>query len=120
MSDSASSKALHIESIFSISHDKDVDGLNAAAIVLRYARSKDLNHEVLLADYGAFEIIFSQVAVLRNALIIVTDLGMDDSVLEVIKSSLERAISQGCRLVWLDHHQWSEQAIKTILSLDCP
>ncbi|MHA2188938.1 MAG: DHH family phosphoesterase [Candidatus Thorarchaeota archaeon] len=117
MSDSASSKALHIESIFSISHDKDVDGLNAAAIVLRYARSKDLNHEVLLADYGAFEIIFSQVAVLRNALIIVTDLGMDDSVLEVIKSSLERAISQGCRLVWLDHHQWSEQAIKTILSL---
>ncbi|MFW9807018.1 MAG: hypothetical protein ACFFFK_09855, partial [Candidatus Thorarchaeota archaeon] len=26
-------------------------------------------------------------------------------------------VSQGCRIVWLDHHQWSDRAIKMVLSL---
>jgi oligoribonuclease NrnB/cAMP/cGMP phosphodiesterase (DHH superfamily) len=42
---------------------------------------------------------------------------MDESNLDFIKASLERAISQGCRLVWLDHHQWSKKSITAVQSL---
>jgi oligoribonuclease NrnB/cAMP/cGMP phosphodiesterase (DHH superfamily) len=111
------SPATTINAVLSISHDKDVDGLNSAAIVLRYAESKRLKHDVMLTDYGSFEQVFSKVSKYRNTLIIVTDLGMDDNVLDVIVTSLSRAISQGSRVVWLDHHQWSEKAVKAILGL---
>jgi len=107
-----------IGSLLSISHDKDVDGLNSAAIVWRYAKSKDLDFNMDLTDYGGFERVFSSVATRRNTLIIVTDLGMDDSALDAVVAGLSRAISQGCRVVWLDHHQWSDRAIKSILSLE--
>jgi oligoribonuclease NrnB/cAMP/cGMP phosphodiesterase (DHH superfamily) len=47
----------------------------------------------------------------------VTDLGMDNTVLDIIVQGLKRAISQGCRLVWLDHHQWSKEAVAAIKGL---
>ncbi|MGY5872561.1 MAG: DHH family phosphoesterase [Candidatus Thorarchaeota archaeon] len=106
-----------ITSLHSISHDKDVDGLNSAAIVWRYAKSKGLDFSVILTDYGAFEPVFSSIASRRNTLIVVSDLGMDDTTLDTVIKSLSRAISQGCKIVWLDHHQWSEKAIKAILAL---
>jgi len=107
-----------IGSLLSISHDKDVDGLNSAAIVWRYAKSKGLDFDMVLTDYGGFVRTFSSVATRRNTLIIVTDLGMDDSVLDAVVAGLSRAISQGCRVVWLDHHQWSDRAVRSILSLE--
>ena len=117
MSSTTSSNSKKIDALLSISHDKDVDGLHSAAIVRRYAKMKGLKHDVILTDYGGFEKVFAKVAAYRNTLIIVTDLGMDDSELDKVASGLTRAISQGCRVVWLDHHQWSDKAAKTILSL---
>lgn len=110
-------KAKKITSLLSISHDKDVDGLNSAAIVWRYAKEKGFDFKALLTDYGSFEQIFSTVGKQRNTLVIITDLGMDETTLEMVKAGLERAVSQGCRIVWLDHHQWSERSIKMVLSL---
>ncbi len=106
-----------MDSLLSISHDKDVDGLASSAIVRRYALSRSLEFDVILTDYGNFQDVFAAVALRRNTLIIITDLGMDDLVLDFIISSLERAISQGCRIVWLDHHQWSKKAVAAIQSL---
>ena len=109
--------ARKITSLLSISHDKDVDGLNSAAIVWRYAKTKGLDFKAILTDYGSFEQIFSTIGKQRDTLIIITDLGMDDKILNVVQSGLTRAISQGCRIVWLDHHQWSDRSIKMILAL---
>ncbi|NHJ13678.1 MAG: hypothetical protein EAX95_08375 [Candidatus Thorarchaeota archaeon] len=117
MTSKPKSMAGKISSLLSISHDKDVDGLASAAIVWRYAKSKNLDFDVMLTDYGSFEQVFSSVATRRNTLIIITDLGMDESSLELAQSGLSRAIAQGCRVVWLDHHQWSGQTAKAILSL---
>lgn len=110
-------KAKKISSLLSISHDKDVDGLASAAIVWRYAEAKDLDFNAILTDYGSFEQVFSAIAKQRDTLIIITDLGVDDTTLDVVQTGLTRAISQGCRIVWLDHHQWSDRAIKMLLSL---
>ncbi|MFW9925687.1 MAG: DHH family phosphoesterase [Candidatus Thorarchaeota archaeon] len=110
-------KAKKITSVLSISHDKDVDGLNSAAIVWRYARAKNLEFKAILTDYGSFEQVFSAIGKQRDTLIIITDLGMDDTIIDVVQAGLTRAISQGCRVVWLDHHQWSDNSIKMVLSL---
>jgi len=117
MTSGASNAPQKITKLLSISHDKDVDGLNSAAIVRRYAKSKGLKHEVILTDYGGFEKVFGKVAAYRNTLIIITDLGMDETELNKVYDGLSRAVTQGCRVVWLDHHQWSEKSAKTILSL---
>ncbi|MHA2177369.1 MAG: DHH family phosphoesterase [Candidatus Thorarchaeota archaeon] len=111
-------KSKKITSLLSISHDKDVDGVVSAAIVWRYAKAKGLDFKVQLTDYGSFDQIFASISKRRDTLIIVTDLGMDDTMLDIVKSGLQEAISNGCRIVWLDHHQWSDLAIKTILSLE--
>ncbi len=107
-----------IDSLLSISHDKDVDGLCSAAIVWRYAEKKGLKHDVMLTDYGGFNQVFSKVSLYRNTLIIITDLGMDEAELDTVKNGLSRAVAQGCRVVWLDHHQWSPRSIKAITSLE--
>lgn len=117
MSESGASKASKIKSVLSVSHEKDVDGLNSAAIVWRYAKAKNLDYEVILTDYGSFEYVFKKIATKRNTLIIITDLGMDETQLDFIVSSLKKALSNGCRIVWIDHHQWSDRSIKSILSL---
>ena len=110
-------KTKKITSLLSISHDKDVDGLNSAAIVWRYAKAKGLDFKVLLTDYGSFDQVFSAISRERDTLIIITDLGMDDTTIDAVQTGLTRAISQGCRVVWLDHHHWSDRSIKMILSL---
>ena len=106
-----------IDALLSISHDKDVDGLSAAAIVWRYANSKGLKHEVVLTDYGAFGQVFGKVSLYRNTLIVITDLAMDESEMAAIVDGLSKAVSQGCRIVWLDHHDWSEKAISSVRNL---
>lgn len=118
MSKKDETRGKKLQSVFSISHDKDVDGLCAAAIVARYAKQKNLDFDVLLTDYGSFDYAFSKVTGLRDTLIVVTDLGLDANYLEAVQNALSKAVSQNCRVVWLDHHQWSKEAIKAILQLD--
>ncbi len=117
MSNASSVKAKKLKSLLSISHDKDVDGLNSAAIVWRYATSKNMDFDVMFTDYGSFEPVFSKVAKRRDTLVIITDLSVDDTLLPVISDGLSRATSQGCRVVWLDHHHWNKHAKSTIQSL---
>jgi oligoribonuclease NrnB/cAMP/cGMP phosphodiesterase (DHH superfamily) len=107
-----------MESLFSISHDKDVDGIASAAIVWRYAISKNLEHNLMLTDYGGFDQAFGKVAAMRNSLIVVTDLGMDEPAMNQAMPSISQAVSQGCRIVWLDHHLWDPVAIKSLLFLE--
>ena len=111
-------KKKRMESLFSISHDKDVDGIASAAIVWRYAISKNLEHRLMLTDYGGFDQAFGKVAAMRNSLIVVTDLGMDEPAMNQAMPLLSQAVSQGCRIVWLDHHLWEPAAIKSLLSLE--
>ncbi|KXH76601.1 MAG: hypothetical protein AM326_02410 [Candidatus Thorarchaeota archaeon SMTZ-45] len=106
-----------LTSLLSISHDKDVDGLNAAAIVWRYAKSKGLKFDMILADYGSFDQAFLKVAKRRHTLIVITDLGTDENSLTLAIDGLSQAVAQGCRVVWLDHHRWSKEAVDAVLSL---
>lgn len=76
--------ASRISSVFSISHEKDVDGLLSAVIVSRYANSKNLKYGFTLTDYGQFESVFPRAASMRNSLIVVSDLGLDDHSIDIV------------------------------------
>ncbi len=117
MTEPTETPSTKITSLYSISHEKDADGFISAAIVWRYAKSKGLKHSVILTDYGSFEAVFPKVGGFKNTLIVVTDLGLDGNSLDTVISSLRRATAQGCRVVWLDHHEWPDRAVKSILSL---
>jgi len=117
MTDESEPAAKKTSSVFSVSHEKDVDGLLSAAIVWRYANSKAQKHSILLTDYGSFEAVFPKTASMRNTLIVVTDLGLDAHSIGIVVGSLKKAVAQGCRVVWLDHHDWSDQSLKSVLSL---
>jgi oligoribonuclease NrnB/cAMP/cGMP phosphodiesterase (DHH superfamily) len=82
--ESESKTVKKITSLHAISHDKDVDGLNSAAIVWRYAKSKGLDFSVTLTDYGGFEPVFSSIASRRDTLIVVSDLGIDDTTVDIV------------------------------------
>ncbi len=107
-----------ITGVFSISHEKDLDGIVSAAIVRRYANKMRLAHSLMLTDYNVFESDFSAVSSLKNMLIVITDLGFNIKSLDSVLSRLNDAISHGCRLVWLDHHTWPKQCINAIMSLE--
>ncbi|MEM2141984.1 MAG: DHH family phosphoesterase [Candidatus Thorarchaeota archaeon] len=108
----------HIQSIRSVSHDKDPDGVCSAAIVCRYAKRKGLSYSVTLCDYGDLAETFAALATLRNTLLVVTDLGVDARSLPAVLEALRRASSQGCMVAWFDHHQWPEKSIRGLLGLE--
>jgi oligoribonuclease NrnB/cAMP/cGMP phosphodiesterase (DHH superfamily) len=117
MTESGESKTARIGSILSVSHEKDVDGIMASAIVSRYAKSKGMKFDVILTDYGSLELVFKKIGSRKNSIVVITDLGMDENLLSQVTSGLKRAISQGCKIVWLDHHNWSNRSMKAIVSL---
>ncbi|NWF96072.1 MAG: hypothetical protein HXY34_07990 [Candidatus Thorarchaeota archaeon] len=117
MTETTERKSPAISALASVSHDKDVDGLASAAIACRYAKKNGLPYAVSLTDYGSFGNAFSTVAGLRNTLIVVTDLGIDIESVGLVSEALRRAVAQGCRVVWLDHHRWPEKCLKVVLSL---
>ncbi|UCE10047.1 MAG: hypothetical protein JSW61_13920 [Candidatus Thorarchaeota archaeon] len=117
MTESGQPKTAKISSILSVSHEKDVDGLCASAIVARYAESKGMDFDVILTDYGTMDVVFKKIGSRKNSIIVITDLGLDENILPQVTSGLKRAISQGCKIVWLDHHNWATRSMKAIVSL---
>ncbi len=95
-------------------HRRDVDGLMSAAIFLRAEPSSG----VFFVDYGEsnmgeFLTRFSEAA-RSSRRIVIADFGLDDFYLERVKKALMEAVSLGVEVYWLDHHNWSERALKEV------
>ncbi|MEM0120165.1 MAG: hypothetical protein QW688_01835 [Thermoprotei archaeon] len=98
-------------------HRRDVDGLMSAAIFLRVEPSS----RVFFIDYGEenmeeFLRKFSEAS--RNSeRLVIADFGLDDFYLERVEKVLAEVLSLGVQVYWLDHHNWSETALKEIGSM---
>ncbi|MFL6420871.1 MAG: hypothetical protein ACJ71P_15900 [Nitrososphaeraceae archaeon] len=103
------------ERILSITHEQDIDGLFCGAI-LKNAFPDTL---VFLTNYGrenikriADMIRFNANRSSKSGTIVISDLALNNSNLEDVKS-IEEAANQskrnGWNLVWLDHHSWQEE-----------
>lgn len=95
------------------SHESDLDGLYSAAIgLLRYPQAM-----TVFLGYGAenFQKLgnFVHSATQHSkdrGLIIIADLGLNDDIIELCREIFSDAARNGWKIVWVDHHPWSEKA----------
>jgi oligoribonuclease NrnB/cAMP/cGMP phosphodiesterase (DHH superfamily) len=106
--------------VFIFSHESDLDGLYSAAIgLIRYPQAT-----TVFLGYGAdnFNKIgnflysathYSQ----ERGLVIISDLGLNDDIIEICKQIFSDATRNGWKIMWVDHHPWSQQAIDSVKPL---
>lgn len=95
------------------SHESDLDGLYSAAIgLLRYPQAM-----TIFLGYGAEN--FQKLGNFINSathhstergLIIIADLGLNDDLVETCRQIFSDAVRDGWKIMWVDHHPWSQQA----------
>lgn len=102
------------------SHESDLDGLYCAAIgLVRYPQAM-----TVFLGYGAENFakmgnfIYSATHYSKErGLIIISDLGLNDDVIEICKQIFSEAAGNGWKIMWVDHHPWSQQAIDAVKPL---
>lgn len=99
------------------SHESDLDGLYSAAIgLLRYPQAM-----TIFLGYGAENFqklgnfIYSATHYSQErGLIIIADLGLNDDLVETCSKMFSDVAKSGWKIMWVDHHPWSQQAIDAV------
>lgn len=101
------------------SHESDLDGLYSAAIgLIRYPQAKVYFLGYGVENYGKME-NFITAARLSNepGVMIIADLGLNDDHVETCSRILSGAVASGWKVMWVDHHPWSKDAVDAIRKL---
>jgi len=102
------------------SHESDLDGLYCAAIgLLRYPQAM-----TIFLGYGKENFqklgnfIYSATHYSpERGVIIVADLGLNDELIEPCRQIFSDAVRNGWKIMWVDHHPWSQEAIDAVKPL---
>lgn len=103
--------------IFIFSHESDLDGLYSAAIgLIRYPQAA-----TVFLGYGVENMqkmgnfLYSATHFSKErGLVIVADLGLNDDAIETCRQIFTDASRNGWKLMWVDHHPWSQAAIDAV------
>jgi oligoribonuclease NrnB/cAMP/cGMP phosphodiesterase (DHH superfamily) len=103
--------------VFIFSHESDLDGLYSAAIgLLRYPQAA-----TVFLGYGVENMqkmgnfLYSATHFSKErGLVIVADLGLNDDAIETCRQIFSDASKNGWKLMWVDHHPWSQAAIDAV------
>ena len=100
------------------SHESDLDGLYSAAIgLMRYPQAL-----TVFLGYGA-ENFYKLGHFIHSAKnhyaseqgqIVIADLGLNDELIEICRQTFSDAVLKGWKIIWIDHHPWSQRAIETV------
>jgi uncharacterized protein len=103
------------------SHESDLDGLYSTAIgLMRYPQAM-----TVFLGYGAENFSklgnFIQSAARHppseSGQIVIADLGLNDELIETCRKIFSDAVLKGWKIMWVDHHPWSQQAIEAVKPL---
>lgn len=107
--------------IFSVTHANDIDGVGSAALIkMKYGIPSD---NVFFTDYSKRGVEYvdgkiGEMAAKKGvSLLFLTDLGMNDSLLEKYKEIIKKVKRGGGKVIWFDHHVWSEKELREVASL---
>lgn len=99
------------------SHESDLDGLYSAAIgLLRYPQAMTIFLGYGLENFqklGTFIHSATHYSPERG-LIVIADLGLNDDLIETCRQTFSEAVRNGWKIIWVDHHPWSQQAIDAV------
>jgi oligoribonuclease NrnB/cAMP/cGMP phosphodiesterase (DHH superfamily) len=98
------------------SHESDVDGIFSTSIgLIRYPQARtfflDYSKESFMKIIN--QIFFSFESSQKN-IFIISDLGFNDNLLNIFKSSLITSSKTKNEIIWIDHHPWSKNTIQEI------
>jgi len=106
--------------VFIFSHESDLDGLYSAAIgLIRYPQATTvflgygLDNFIKIGNFLYSATHYSK----ERGLVIISDLGLNDDLIETCKQIFSDAVKNGWKLMWVDHHPWSQQAIDSVKPL---
>jgi uncharacterized protein len=103
------------------SHESDLDGLYSAAIgLMRYPQAM-----TVFLGYGAenfsklgnFIYSATRYSSSECGQIVIADLGLNDDLIETCRKTFSDAVLKGWKIMWVDHHPWSQQAIEAVKPL---
>ena len=106
------------DSIYSISHSQDFDGVASSAIIIKNFKIKKEN--LFFINYNANDVESASRYLkgkISNGIVIVTDISMNDYLVSKFKKLIKIIKSSNSKIIWLDHHPWSEYAIKELSPL---
>jgi uncharacterized protein len=99
------------------SHESDLDGLYSAAIgLLRYPQAMTVFLGYGLENFQKLDNFIHSATHYspERGLIIIADLGLNDDLIETCSKIFADAAGNGWKVMWVDHHPWSQQAIDAI------
>jgi oligoribonuclease NrnB/cAMP/cGMP phosphodiesterase (DHH superfamily) len=106
--------------IIIFSHEADLDGLYSAAIgLLRYPQAMTVFLGYGAENFNKLENFIKSATRYSSRYqdegkIIIADLGLNDELIETCKKIFSDAASNGWKIMWVDHHPWSDQAIEAV------
>lgn len=106
--------------IFSLTHANDIDGLGSAALLkVAYGMGSE---NIFFTDYSEEGLSYSIKKLSerigkKSITLFMTDLGMNDYLIDTYRKIIMKVKRQGGKVVWFDHHVWSLSQIKKIASL---
>jgi uncharacterized protein len=107
-----------MKKVIIFSHESDLDGLYSAAIgLMRYPQAM-----TVFLGYGAenfsklgnFIYSADRYSASECGQIVIADLGLNDELIETCRKIFSDAVLKGWKIMWVDHHPWSQLAIEAV------
>ncbi len=101
------------------SHEADVDGIYSASVALM----KYPDADVSFYNYGIdnfskmFDYVKHESRKTRDGLVIISDLGINEDVVDLCKDSIKYLKKNRWTVLWVDHHLWSKKSLTSIRKL---
>ena len=98
------------------SHEADVDGIYSASVALM----KYPHADVSFYNYGVdnftkmYDYLKYESKKTRNGLVIISDLGVNNEVIDLCKDSIEYLVNNRWSVIWVDHHPWPRRALTSV------
>lgn len=96
----------------------DIDGIASAAIILRYLKEdmKIPREDVKVIFTGPSTLLeeLKKISEIKGLLIYITDISLNLTNAEEVKSEIKRIKNNENKIFWMDHHQWREEDIRDL------
>ena len=107
-----------MENIAVISHIADIDGVGSAALLKMKFKIPSRNLFFISHDPEDLELVERMLVPLfkKKTSLFITDMNPGPKTAKIFKRIITRAKRSGGRVIWLDHHFWSDKMLKEIAS----
>lgn len=82
----------------------DLDGLASAAIVMAALKRRGERVSLEIAQPYSLARTLLKLGTQRPRMVVITDLGVDSATWHTLENAVKDLVSQGCRILWIDHH----------------